>query len=68
VSKVGAGTGASRSLFLLFVVFIVVEGMNADQTAHLLQSAKQSLKVASPTASGGRPQWELKAVPCVVIR
>jgi hypothetical protein len=54
--------------FLLFVVFNVVEGMTADRSARLLRSVGRSLKVASPTASGDRPQRELEAVPCVVIR
>jgi hypothetical protein len=41
---------------LLFAVFIFVERMTVDRSAHFLQSAGRSLKVASPMASGGRPQ------------
>jgi hypothetical protein len=42
--------------FLYFAVFIFVERMSVDLSAHFLQSAGRSLKVASPMASGGRPQ------------
>jgi hypothetical protein len=41
---------------LLFDVFIFVEGMIVDRSAHFLQSVGRSLKVAWPMTSGGRPQ------------
>jgi len=77
VRKVGDGT-AHRAVYfiargiapfiLLFVVFIVIEGVTLYRSAELPQSARRSLNVASAGVERCRPQPELETAPSVVIR
>jgi hypothetical protein len=55
-------------LFYCSLYLYGVEGMKTNRSACLLRSVGRSLKAASPTASGCRPQPKLGAAPCVVSR